>query len=250
MHVRYPVRRANRSHLISTSTTPNLRERRRQHTEQQLKEAAWEEVREQGAAAVTLRGIARRVGMSPAGLYRYVDSRDGLLTWLIADGYDACADHLGRALEGVRDADTATRLETVALAYREWSVAAPNVFGLIFGDPVPGYEAPIDGPTTAAMTRLGTALATPILEAHHEGRLRVPATLEQPELAAALAPMETLAGRLPPGVYALLLLTWGRLHGQVSLEVFGHHAWLFPDGCEPLYRAEVATIVEQFGLRA
>lgn len=60
--------------------------------------------------------------------------------------------------------------------------------------------------------------------------------------------MAKLAGELPDGVYALLLTTWGRLHGQVSLEVFGHHAWLFPDGCEPLYLAEVEALLEQLGV--
>jgi len=226
------------------------RQRLREHTERELKQAALAEVRERGASAVTLRGVARRVGMSPAGLYRYVDSRDGLLTWLIADRFDAYADHLEAALREVASDGPVTRLRAVAFAYREWAVANPNAFGLIFGDPIPGYAAPQDGPTTTAMTRLGTALATPLLEAHERGVLHVPVALGSEELAPAMAPMVRLAGELPHGVYALLLLSWGRLHGQVSLEVFGHHDWLMPDGCEPLYRAEVETIIAQLGLDA
>lgn len=226
---------------------PTRRAQLRERTEQELKEATLAEVRERGAAAVTLRGVARRVGMSPAGLYRYVDSRDGLLTWLIADRYDAYADHLEVALAAA-PADPTARLRAVALAYREWAVANPNAFGLVFGDPVPGYHAPPDGPTVEAMSRLGRALADPLLAAHATGQLEVPPTLEVPELASPLAPMAQLGGALPSAVYALLLTTWGRLHGQVSLEVFGHHTWLFPDGCEPLYRAEVETLLVQLGL--
>lgn len=219
----------------------------RERTEEDLKAAALAEVRERGATAVTLRGVARRVGMSPAGLYRYVDSRDGLLTWLIADGYDAYADHLEVALAAA-GTGPAARMRAVASAYRGWAVANPNAFGLVFGDPIPGYHAPSDGPTTAAMTRLGTALAAPLLEAHADGCLRIPVPLRSAELAEPLAPMAKLAGELSDGVYALLLTTWGRLHGQVSLEVFGHHAWLFPDGCEPLYLAEVEALLEQLGV--
>jgi AcrR family transcriptional regulator len=225
--------------------TPTRRQRARERTERELKEAALAEVRERGATAVTLRGVARRVGMSPAGLYRYVDSRDALLTWLIADGYDAYADHLEAALAGPGSDDVAARLVAVAMAYRSWAVRNPNAFGLLFGEPIPGYAAPADGPTTAAMSRLGAALATPLLEAHARGLLRVPEPMTAEALEPAMAPMAELAGELPHGVYVLLLLSWGRLHGQVSLEVFGHHAWLLPDGCEPLYRAEVETLAAQ-----
>lgn len=226
---------------------PSRRAIHRERTEEEIKAATLAEVREHGAAAVTLRGVARRVGMSPAGLYRYVDSRDGLLTWLIADRYHAYADHLEAALEAAAP-DQVSRLREVAMAYRGWAVANPNAFGLVFGDPVPGYHAPVDGPTTEAMTRLGSAFATPLLEFHAAGGLRLPDPVTDPALAGSLAPMAELAGDLPPGVYALLLIAWGRFHGQVCLEVFGHHDWLFPDGCEPLYRADVEMFLEGLGV--
>lgn len=222
---------------------PNRRARLRERTEEELKAAALAEVRERGVASVTLRGVARRVGMSPAGLYRYVDSRDGLLTWLIADRYHAYADHLEAALEAASP-DPLARVRDVAMAYRGWAVDNPNAFGLVFGDPIPGYHAPEDGPTTEAMTRLGSAFASPLLEVHAAGGLHLPDALSDPALVGPLAPMTRLAGDLPPAVYALLLTTWGRFHGQVCLEVFGHHQWLFPDGCESLYRADVETFLE------
>ena len=227
---------------------PGRRQRHRERTEREIKEAAMAEVRQRGAEAVTLRGVARRAGLSPAGMYRYVDSRDALLTWLIADGFHDYADHLESALAEA-PAGVAERLAAVALAYRGWAVEHANTFGLLFGDPVPGYHAPPQGETTDAMRRLGVALATPVIEAYQLGTLRVPETLTDESLASQLEPMQQVGAHLPSEVYALLLLLWGRLHGQVILEVFGHHAWLFPDGCEPLYRLEVATLLADLGLR-
>ncbi len=253
------------------------RARNRRETLRELKAAALDEVREHGPAAMSLRSAARRIGMSAPGLYRYVDSREELLTTLIADAYHDLADHL-RVADGhdakasrpddspitdrpepqptyrvATSADVGDRARAVALAYRQWAVEHPREFALLFGEPLPDYAAPVDGPTTQGMQRLGSALAAPLVDAWHEGRLRVHPALTDARLAGRLAPMaEAVAGLgghdVPHGVHALLLTTWGRLHGQVALEVFGHHAWLFPDGCEQLFRAEVEAVLTDLGL--
>ncbi len=252
--------------MTAETPTQGRRARLRQETWRELKSAALAEVRDVGAAGLVLRSVARRLGMSPAGLYRYVDSREALLTVLIADGYHDLADHLQVALGGdpagavaqdrppptvatiAPPSDSpAARLEAVALAYRSWSVQHPNEFGLLFGDPIPGYAAPAGGVTVDAMRRMGQALATPILELAATGALRVHATLSAPAVAGTMGPMVDLGEDLPGDVAALLLLSWGRLHGQVSLEVFGHHHWLLPQGCEDLYRAEIARMLVDLG---
>lgn len=234
----------------------------------ELKQAALDEVREHGAVALSLRRVARRMGMSPAGLYRYVESREGLLTWLIADAYDDLADHMlvaagapatelsdsdrpapRVAVVADPDSDVADRVRAVASAYRQWSVEHPNEFGLLFGDPIPGYAAPVDGPTTAAMTRVGAALGRPLIEAWQQGRLRPPMQDPPRELRERLAPMDKLADAGVPAELAVtLLLAWGRLHGQVSLEVFGHHDWLFPDGSALLFDADVEATLRDLGI--
>ena len=234
----------------------------------ELKQAALDEVREHGAVALSLRRVARRMGMSPAGLYRYVESREGLLTWLIADAYDDLADHMlvaaGAPTSELSDTerppprvamvaeagdDVADRVRAVAAAYRQWAVAHPNEFGLLFGDPIPGYAAPPEGPTTAAMTRVGAALGRPLVEAWHQGRLR-PAMDDPPAtLRDRVAPMGKVADvDVPAELAVTLLLAWGRLHGQVSLEVFGHHDWLFPDGSAVLFEADVEAILRDLGI--
>lgn len=250
------------------------RARARERTWRDLRAAALEEVREVGPSALALRSVARRLGMSPAGLYRYVESRDGLLTALIADGYHDVADHLEVALgtpaealptpparerpEPVvpvvagEEAGAAARVIAVGLAYRDWSVRHPNEFGLLFGDPIPGYAAPAGGPTVDAMQRLGAALARPFIEAAADGHLHVDPVLRSPEVLGPSGASGAYGPMLPEGVDRalgpLLLLAWGRLHGQVSLEVFGHHDWLFPEGCEALLRADLERMLHDLGL--
>lgn len=244
------------------------RARLRRQTLAELRAAALDEVREHGGVALSLRRVARRMGMSPAGLYRYVSSREELLTWLIADAYHDLADHLLTALGAPAEersgldrpepvvprvagpgADVADRLRAVAIAYRAWAVAHPNQFALVFGDPIPGYEAPAEGPTTAAMTRVGAGLGRPLVEAWHQGKLRPIVPEVSAELGARLAPMAGISPvEVPPELGLTLLLAWGRLHGQVSLEVFGHHAWLFPDGCEELFVADVDSMLRDLGV--
>lgn len=252
---------------LGPPATEGRRQRVRRETLVELKQAALDEVREQGGVGLSLRSVARRMGMSPAGLYRYVASREDLLTTLIAEGYQDLGHHLEVAngapadVGGVADrpppappviagsgTDVADRVRAVALAYRHWAVSHPNEFGLLFGDPIPGYEAPSGGPTVAGMRRVGNGFAQPLVEAWRAGRLRTPPALSDPELRAGLAPMLELSPDLPVEAFGLFLLAWGRLHGQVSLEVFGHHHWLFPDGCEPLYRADVELLLIELGL--
>lgn len=251
--------------------TEGRREATRRRTFAELDAAALAEVHEHGAVALSLRRVARRMGMSPAGLYRYVDSREGLLTRLIAGAYEDLADHLAVAIgadprpAGERDrpitgppvvapadAELEDRIRAVALAYRHWGVTHPQEFGLLFGDPIPGYAAPPGGVTVAAMGRVGSALGTPIVEAWLAGQLRtVPRPELDPEDEQRLAEMAKVADRdLPAEVSLSLLAFWGRLHGQVSLEVFGHHRWLFPDGCEPLFRADLEAMLRDLGVVA
>jgi AcrR family transcriptional regulator len=255
---------------VTTGQTEGRRARSRRRTLQELDAAALAEVREHGAVQLSLRGVARRMDMSPAGLYRYVGSREELLTRLIAAGYDDLADHLlvatgadpsvsaarGRPrpdppLVVAADADVVERLRAAAHAYRHWAVQHPREFSLLFGDPIPGYEAPPDGVTVDAMGRVGTGLGRPLVDAWLEGRLR---TIPVPDLDAEtvqrLDAMARVADRdLPPEVSLTLLALWGRLHGQVSLEVFGHHRWLFPDGCEGLFEADVEAMLRDLGVR-
>ena len=121
-----------------------------------------------GAPALSLRAIARDLGMASSALYRYFKSRDELLTRLIIDAYDS----LGAAAE-VREAtidrnDLAGRFTAICEAVRAWALAHPNEYALIYGSPVPGYVAPAD--TVQPATRVTALLLRIIVDAATAGR--------------------------------------------------------------------------------
>ena len=126
---------------------------------------AGQHVARDGAAALSLRSIARDLGMAPSALYRYFDGRDALLSALILGAYEALASEAERAADRAeRDVPPATagdaaRWVAVPRALRGWALAHPHQWGLIFGTPVPGYQAPEDTvePYAAAWRRPSSA---------------------------------------------------------------------------------------------
>lgn len=173
-----------------------------------------------GAAALSLRSIARDLGMAPSALYRYFAGRDALLSALILGAYESVADTAEQAAAGATGTDQ-ERWLAVPRAMREWALARPHQWGLIFGSPVPGYQAPPD--TVEPYARLALALVRPLMEAQEAGRL-APATLVAPAgLAAALLPVSE--GILPQATTETVLLAmgaWTTIIGAISLELFGH----------------------------
>jgi AcrR family transcriptional regulator len=202
-----------------------------------------------GAAAISLRSIARDLGMAPSAIYRYFDGRDALLSALILSAYGALADEAERAAdEPGRGTDQAGRWLAVPRAMRLWALEHPHQWGLIFGTPVPGYHAPED--TIEPYTRMAVALVRPLLAAHEEGSFR-PGEQRRPipdELRAAVEPVsEGLLPGLPGETVVLLLQAFTAIIGAISLEVFGH--WR-NTVLEPglLFDATVAQAGESLGL--
>ena len=207
-----------------------------------IRAAALGELRRTGAAALSLREVARAAGISPSGLYRYVDGRDGLLELLISDGFES----FGRAIEEAVDAagsDALARLEAVALSYRRWALDNPEQFGLILGTPVPGFQARPDGPTTASVRRFAEPMIRAVADASSEGR-----SADSGEVATTdeLFPFDPVNGALPESLSGVLARGWARIHGLVSLEAFGHLVWSGTD-VEALLRTEVRSILAELG---
>ena len=203
-----------------------------------------------GAAAISLRSIARDLGMAPSAIYRYFDGRDALLSALILSAYGALADEAARAADqAARAAGQAGRWLAVPRAMRLWALERPHQWGLIFGTPVPGYHAPED--TIEPYTRMAFALVRPVLAASEEGRFR-PDEDRRPitdELRAAVAPVtEGLLPAMSGETVVLVLQAFTAIIGAISLEVFGH--WR-NTVLEPglLFDATVAQAGEAIGLR-
>lgn len=258
------VRTASGVIIVLMSTR---RERLRAELIDDIKTTALEHLQAHGADGLSLRAVARDVGLSAPGMYRYFDSRDDLLTSLIADSYNDLADHVLHAADAdaalpdtghgtprvpdraARDAPPAARFQAAARAYRAWSLAHPNEFGLLFGTPIPGYAAPEGGVTVAAVRRMSIALLRPLVEAHLVGRLHIPDGFAEGAVTSRLeslrADIAALAeAGVPPALPGFLLAVWSRIHGFVSLEVFHQFAFAFGDDAGPLFEAELAALVD------
>lgn len=218
----------------------------RDTTVSEIKDAALQQIAEVGAAALSLRGVARTIGMSPAGLYRYYDGRDKLLTALLVDAYGDLADTIEDAIGQQNDADVRSQFRAGITAYRHWALVHPNRFLLIFGTPVPGYKAPDGGPTVRANQRMGYAFLTVAARAHAEGILRdLPVgrapTAAECEVASHL---QQIASDFPATMVQLLLGAWAQWHGLVILEVTHQLDWAYPD-VDVFFTAEMTRLIDR-----
>jgi AcrR family transcriptional regulator len=225
------------------------RARVRQATVEEIKAVARAQMAAQGTAGVTLRAIAREMGMTAPALYRYFGSRDELVTALVTDAYDALANAMEAAVAEVPADDHGARIPAAFAAFRRWSLAHPTEFALIFGSPIPGYRAP--EATRPAGERYTGLLLRLLAEAHGAGALgrgrldlRVPPALERQ--LVTFRERQGVAD-LPVPLLAFALSAWVRLHGLVALEVFGHLRPAVGDGA-PLFEQEVGAILRQAGL--
>lgn len=179
---------------------------------------------ETDGANLSLRAVARDMGMVSSAIYRYFASRDDLLTALILDAYN----DLGATVEAADTAvtyrsDLRGRWLAVARAVRGWALAGPAEYALLFGSPVPGYAAPQD--TIAAAARTSLVLIQILADGHDAGALRHRGTTG-PQLAAAVrADLAAVTAQVTPGMPEELLLLgmtgWLELFGAVSFELFG-----------------------------
>ncbi|MEU6043502.1 TetR/AcrR family transcriptional regulator [Streptomyces griseus] len=214
----------------SDAATP--RERYRAQVRTEIKQYAWEQIATAGASALSLNAIAKRMGVSGPALYRYYAGRDELITELIRDAYRSLADAVHAA------AGTGADLAGLAHVLRDWALADPQRYFLIYGTPVPGYHAPeeITGISQEIMADLLTACAALEPDA--------PAT----PFAAHLAGHRDWAGDhpAPPEALHRALAFWTRLHGVLSLELAGHFTGMGFDPAQ-LFRAELDDLVARRG---
>lgn len=135
-----------------------------------IKEAATRQLAETGAAALSLRAVARDLGLASSALYRYFPSRDALLTALIVDAFNAIGAAAESGAASAAPADPGVRWLAACRAVRQWALAHPHEFALVYGSPVPGYRAPAD--TVDPATRVTRLMAGLVVEAHASGLLR------------------------------------------------------------------------------
>ncbi|MGX7723019.1 TetR/AcrR family transcriptional regulator [Rhodococcus sp. 5G237] len=201
-----------------------------------------------GAAALSLRAVARDLGVVSSAVYRYVSSRDELLTLLVVDAYDELGDKVDRAVDAADPSDHRERFLTLGRAVRSWALAEPARYGLLYGSPVPGYAAPAER-TTAPGIRVVLRLARIVDEAYAAGVLDDTAAASPPEsLGEPLGRIrDEFSLTAPDSVLARGLWVWPSLFGSVSFEVFGQYGPdTFPDR-EVLFEHHLALLAQTVG---
>ncbi|WP_433529852.1 TetR/AcrR family transcriptional regulator [Micromonospora sp. CA-263727] len=204
----------------------SIRARARAEMINEIKAIARRHLAAEGAN-LSLRAVARDMGMVSSAIYRYFPSRDELLTALIVDGYHALGDAVEAGDAQVTDrADLRGRWLAVCHAIRRWALAHPAEYALLFGSPVPGYAAPQE--TTVAAARTPTALIGILIEGFAAGILTDPGPdgLPGPVQADLAALRELFAGHpefagLPEALLARGATAWIHCFGAVSFELFG-----------------------------
>jgi len=210
-----------------------------------------------GPAAVSLRAIARDMGLTAPALYRYFPGLEELVQSLCATLYDELSDHMEQARDRCPADDITGRLYAVCREFRRWSVTHPAEFGLMFGSPLPGIANPADpvekrnpdSPTHVAGTRFAAVFGALFAEVWLRAPFEIPAADDMaPALRAQLEEyLRELGVDLPVGAIQLFLSCWIRLYGMVALEVFGHLYFALTDP-EPMFEAELAVAACQIGL--
>lgn len=198
-----------------------------------------------GAAGLSLRAIARDLGMVSSAVYRYVASRDDLLTLLVVDAYTELAD----AVDAATGAQSGWRakIRAAAHAVRRWAVDQPARWALLYGSPVPGYYAPAErtvGPGTRVVGALFGAVAEGVavgdVGSSTGGAVRVPQPLSS-DLDRVRAEFGFVGD---DAVVAKCFGLWAGLIGAVSLEVFGQYGSDTLTAPEQMFDIQIGLLID------
>ena len=207
-------------------------QRRHELTRAEIKAAARAHLVRSGPAGISLRAIARDMGITAPALYRYYPALDSLILELCTDLHI----ELRLECEAVRDKvsadDPVARLTTMAREFRRWVLAHRPEAALMFGPPLPGvdqFHEQCDDLNHAG-AQFGMIFIAELLSLHEQGRLPVRDKLVEHE-------------GVPTEVYTYFLLKWTQFYGLIMSEAFGHLSWAVADA-EPLFEAELQAFTD------
>ncbi|MEP7133602.1 MAG: TetR/AcrR family transcriptional regulator [Chloroflexota bacterium] len=226
---------------IKKKQIPNLQEA--------IKETTWKQIAEFGAPTLSLRAIARELKITAPAIYNYFPSRDDLVTALIVDAFTSLGDAQKKSVESISANKLEARFTALGLAYRDWAIQYEQRYQLIFGTPIPGYEAPADTTVPAAAWALIPLMET-VQALYDTDKLRVE---RLPKLTPALKGMleawqkfvRKAGSEIHIEVLYLVYIVWSRVHGLVALEV-GHQSPSFITDPGEIFRREIAMMTSQY----
>lgn len=224
-------------------SAPSLRARVRSEMVQEIKDVARAHFAREGAN-LSLRGVARDMGIVASALYRYFPSRDALLTALITDAYEDLAAAAAAADAALPRAELRQRWTAVCRAVREWALAHPAEYGLLYGNPIPGYEAPEE--TVAPAARVPLLLADIVIDG--AARLEpVPEDIPEAIRDDLRRLIEQRPGALSEARLNRILAAWAQLFGSIGFEVFGRLNTVIENPA-PYFDHHMALMADMVGL--
>jgi AcrR family transcriptional regulator len=228
------------------------RERARAETFAEIKRTARRVLVDSGGGGLALRAVAREMGMTAPGLYRYVASREELVEHVVADLYDELSDGLEAARDAAHPAVPGVQLLAVSREFRRWATTHVPEFVLLFGsagDDVLAGEGAVQGPAAVAGQRFAAVFGLLVAQVWLERGFPIPAEEQiDPALRAQLrewgahVPVE-----LPLGVLRVFLSCWVRLYGLVCMEIFGHLKFAIADAGS-LFEDELRQLGDLLGI--
>jgi AcrR family transcriptional regulator len=251
--------------MTSTADTPRAapaagrartaRERARAELTMEIKEEARRQLAGAGATGLSLRAVARELGMVSSALYRYYPSRDDLLTALIIDAYDAIGDAAEQAavsaaasVPGAPVPAARDRWTAACQAIRDWAQSHPHEYALIYGSPVPGYRAP--EATIGPAARVPLVFVGILAGAAASGELAAPTVPLDDGLAAQAVALAAAIGDpgVPPEALVGAVIAWTQLFGMISFELFGQFVGSF-EPADAIFACAVGQLAGFAGLR-
>jgi AcrR family transcriptional regulator len=227
---------------------PNRREKKRTATLEEIRETAWKQIADLGVSSLSLRGIAREMGLTAPALYRYYKDRDALVTALWIDAFTAFTVALESGRDLYTSRDHAGRFRAMCKSYFEWARQNPQRYALVFGTPIPHHLFASElGPVAQ---RSFLVLQGVIGEAHKAGAvsgestaIRLPTVLKSryeafKELGMPYTPLAT----------HLALAVWSMMHGITSLYLYQYLPGFLAENVDSFVDFEIERIARMVGL--
>ena len=239
---------------------PSRRDRLRAATIEEIIGTARQLLVQDGPEAVSLRAIAREMGMTAPGLYRYFGSHEELIRHVCASIFTELGADIDRAIhaavppgEQAHQADAVkmtVKMVAACREFRRWALNHKAEFALVFGVPLPGLnDGRYDVADECALAFAGTFFAL-FLELWRAAPFPVPAAAQiDPGLRDQLAGYRDALGTdIPVGAVLTFLRCWTVLYGAVAMEVFGHMNFALADPA-PMFEITLGDLASLVGLR-
>jgi len=188
---------------------------------QRIKSTSRRLMADKGAPGLSLREVAREMDVVSSALYRYFPTRDDLLTALIVDAYNDLGEFAERAERRAPRNDPRRRMHATSSAIRKWAKSNPHEYALLYGSPVPGYQAPQF--TVEPAARVALVLGSIVADAWRESDAASNQDVSTMKGLLETRALDSVMPGVTDSVRARCLMVWSQIFGCISFELFGHY---------------------------